>query len=790
MYLLASGNHAEALKCAKQAALGLNSILDNENHALGVPKDKLVKELQAILNLFGQIKEGEMEMAKRIEFLSSKIGNSMFYPWVENSDEFDVPRADRERYMDSDGVPKLSEKQMRIFSRWERPEVALGGVQPVMEGDGAETLCQDSLEDCSFVASLLSILFYERRHGVKLLKKNIYPQASDGKLKVAQDGKYWVRLNVNGAIRKVVVDDFLPVTKDQSVHSLFVRSTGNTALLWPAILEKAYLKLMGGYNFLGSYSASDTYALCSYIPEVLFINGYLQEPNASRDALWTKMYNPFQRGDVMICVGTGDMAPAEEKAYGLISDHDYTVMDLKEVRTRDGRVRRIAQIKNPWISENKETEKNLMSIKIPSTEAPEAQYGGFWVNFDSLCLRFSSIYFNWNPSMFSYKTQHNFLLGLEAVEFSNKSRSYYNNPQLKVENKGKSENVVWLLLSRHLTDLDNSTNGYVSLNIYDAGGNKVYLPDEYPYITKGTYLNTLHYLTKLTIPAKTSYTVVVCANDFKSKFSSLRFTLSSYSLLPVSIAKAPDFPTFKLLIEDKWDSDTAGGSWAHATYLSNPRYLLTLHSEQPQFKLLLSSDSGHPLNYRVYMASDQHTRNFANMKVVATSGEFKVGSVMAKPVLQLKQGSYMVVPSLFEAGLQGGFALTGRASAPFELTKLPSLNAGLFVRDLQVPWNGNSRRQLDMSVRMACTAYIHVVEQDQGTYRPHLRVSLFEMPANKLVASSRVFTDSVFGVYLEGVELRRETRYVCLVERMECGEGVFRIEMESASPAIIRDNNE
>lgn len=86
---------------------------------------------------------------------------------------------------------------------------------------------------------------------------------------ISPNGKYIFRLNFNGCLRKVVIDDRLPVSKTQRVLHLVDRN--NPSLLWPALLEKAYLKVRGGYDFPGSNSGTDLWILSGWIPEQIIL---------------------------------------------------------------------------------------------------------------------------------------------------------------------------------------------------------------------------------------------------------------------------------------------------------------------------------------------------------------------------------------------------------------------------------------------------------------------------------------------------------------------------------------
>ena len=156
-----------------------------------------------------------------------------------------------------------------MFDGWKRPIDALP--PPTWNRDPADSapgmrfpkkvdLVQDAATDCSVVASLCAgVSRCERGHS-PLLRSLFYPfDADTAKPVISKSGKYVIRLNFNGCYRKVTIDDRLPTSSTHRI--IHVVDRNNPGLLWPALLEKAYLKVRGGYDFPGSNSATDLWLL-------------------------------------------------------------------------------------------------------------------------------------------------------------------------------------------------------------------------------------------------------------------------------------------------------------------------------------------------------------------------------------------------------------------------------------------------------------------------------------------------------------------------------------------------
>ncbi|KAA3672482.1 calpain-7, partial [Paragonimus westermani] len=302
---------------------------------------------------------------------TSVINGREYLPFLDDLDSrirFAYPKP----FTDKHGLLALSEKQQRQLDRWVRPSDYLENPRMIM-AISCFSIRQTVVSDCSFVASMAIAAQYERRFKKRLITNIIYPHQRDGEAVYNPCGLYMVRLHINGVARKVIIDDYLPMDKNGELlcsyssnrselwvsllekaymkvmggydfpgsnsviiddylpmdknGELLCSYSSNRSELWVSLLEKAYMKVMGGYDFPGSNSGIDLHALTGWIPERVTI----QSNQFNKDKEFRRLSGRFHRGHCLITVATGPLPENEAKHAGLVPSHAYALLDMREV---------------------------------------------------------------------------------------------------------------------------------------------------------------------------------------------------------------------------------------------------------------------------------------------------------------------------------------------------------------------------------------------------------------------------------------------------------------------------
>ncbi|TID14404.1 2-nitropropane dioxygenase [Venturia nashicola] len=656
------------------------------------------------------VSKRELPIAEKLLLLhASKLNGFKFPPWTgpPKPEEFHLDDG-AEPFQDTTDLC-LSEHQLKAFCGWKRAHEAIPppswfpgsrtNLQPTMQATRPIDLVQDAATDCSVVASLAAGTSRAGRGHAKILDEVMFPYDHDKQQpEISPNGKYVVKLNFNGCHRKVVVDDRLPVSSTQRL--LHVIDRKNPALLWPALFEKAYLKVRGGYDFPGSNSSTDLWILIGWIPEQVF----LQDDTTDPFDVWTRMFKAFQYGDVLVTMGTAKMSHRTERDSGLAGQHDYAVLDMKEDEDR-----KFMLLKNPWCEGGSwkgsipQTSLQRFSMNdsrpsTPDSAKEDLSPGTFWIDWNNVLQYFDSIYLNWNSGLFSHRQDIHFAWDLTSHRSA--TGSFINNPQFAVAcSKG---GTLWLLLCRHFKDTaelsgDSSLNvnvgpagefiGYMSLYVYDRNGQR--MPISCTPLERGPYVDSPQTLVRLDVPAQTTYTVVISEQGLPPLNHT--FSFMAFSDMKVQISEATSRFEHTSTVESAWTNATAGGGAHIVTYSTNPQFSLMVAHDTTLAMLLETPSSDLNVHVKLVRGHGKRIISLTRKDIIVDSGDYRRGSAYAE-ITEMEAGTYTVICSTFEANQKAPFTLRVESQVSTQLKQLPGENAGRLSRKLPMAcfnWNNN-----------------------------------------------------------------------------------------------------
>jgi calpain-7 len=550
---------------------------------------------------------------------SSLISSGVFLPWSEEEAlelsqqvltktstwKGKLMQAVTMSWKDPDGDLKLSEKQTKRFSKWMRPsEIAqlrngLGVKQqpPVMvKSINPYSIRQEYVTDCSFIASLCICALFEKRFQKRLVTSIIYPQDRNGIPIYNPEGKYIVKLWLNGVARQVVVDDRLPCDKGSNLLCSHTTGDKHQLELWVSIIEKAYMKLCGGYDFPGSNSGVDMFSLNGYIPERIFFpqsGKKIRDFETPPDRAWERLYSANSFGDCLITVSTTrDISDEEAESLGLVTGHAYAVLDV--VQTTSGV--KLLQLKNPWQRKSwkgKYSPWDVASwrgslrkeVGYDPIEAAQHDDGIFYIAWEDILLYFRNLQLSWNPRLFSYRmTTHG--MWPESQGLKNDTFNVGENPQyiLQLSDEAVARKpTVWVLLSRHVNKQEqegDEVDDFLTVHLVrnTAKRDRIWYPHGPKTLVNGAYTNNPHVLLRYDISGPEDKFVSLVLSQHE-KSHDLAYTISCYCTERFTLGKPPDMLPFSVIRRGSWTEKTAGGPVGSIAFFVNPMYMVIVKED-------------------------------------------------------------------------------------------------------------------------------------------------------------------------------------------------------------------
>jgi calpain-7 len=428
--------------------------------------------------------------------------------------------------------------------------------------------------------------------------------------------------------------------------------------------------------------------------------------------LWTRIYNAFLYGDVLVTAGTGRMSSRQERELGLEGQHSYVVLDMKET-DHD----RLLLVKNPWVEGkgwkgprptaiaaldsttssggSKNSLESYHRDSVPTQDRPHPTT--FWIGLEQVIQHFESLYLNWNPGLFSHRQDIHFEWAIGAEK--SPDGCIIQHPQFAISAKGTGP--VWFLLSRHFRDTPKDTKdesdafndgsvrpdphvntsgehpkGYMSIYVCNGVGKRLYIKET--YLESSDYVTTPQCLLRWDAEANTDYTVVIDQDDLPASLYS--FSLSAFSNTPITLETATQKYPLQKTEEGAWTRQSAGGNTSSARYFENPQYSLEVR-ERGALAILLTSGHEHPLHVKLALGYGKRIYKLQSRDVLTDSGNHRVGCVFAE-IKDVQPGLYTIICSLFEAGQTGDYNLRVDSTSNVVLKQIPRDGAGLLSMKL------------------------------------------------------------------------------------------------------------
>lgn len=719
-------------------AIKLLNQLSKHNDLKQHEKD-IIKALSIYaINYYDSIKErhSSMSLDAIILWLNSKLHDQMFYPVIVYSSL--LTSADAIFISNSHSAKNFDDSELQL------PPNSLACFQPIEIRDWSTNqedlinLHQDLLSNCSFVSSFLSLVhsgFVDKLVGL------ITPSGPAV--------NYNIVFNFNGCKRKVTIDNKLPIIGDNSKRYLTIRSNSNLQLYWPALIEKAYLKIMGkGYNIDGSNMAFDTYMLTGWIPDIFKIkDGRL--PKSLK-----KVYNEHSKdNNITFGLGTGKISKALSEQVGLISHHDYVLLSMDEGQM---------SLKNPWLERN---DKNRI-VKVPMNELFQFRYA----------------YVNWNADkLFKFKVASNFIYHNKG----NNELFLEYKPQYGIHNNTCSSQEVWIFLERFLKQ-EESLVSIISIDIYKTSeGDKVLLAKEYKNLIKGEPTNARCCLTKFTMESNCYYTIVINSSINCSMSLSVLNNVSTDFKLIKSKTKYPNV----LSVSDEWDFNNSGGNSSLSTYLKNPQFDLKVN--QPT-DLLIVLSAPQFITFQVFYWNlydkNKGMRIFKRGDLLVD--EPYSNGTQSYTFTSIEPGHYRIICSCNDAEIREKFTLKVYHRLPdpalVNLDKVTS-SLGLFLNSTRFDWNGSNRCKVRIATKEFQNKFsFHIIysssnfmrPETKSNYRPAIRGSIFNEGTRRPIQINEEWDNNVYGIFID-CTIEEPGSYVLLVERFEPGYGSTEVEIGS-----------
>ncbi|TBU31057.1 hypothetical protein BD311DRAFT_657405, partial [Dichomitus squalens] len=727
----------------------------------------------------------------------SSLVNQGFFPLWNSPDD----------RSSSSTLPVLSAEQITLGATWRsHPLAQRGGRDGSPQELEPEDIIQHIVSDCSVCGAMVVAIDHHRRFRSKMIVSSLFPQDERGFPARSDSGQYQLQVLYNGAHRRVGdvpgIDDQLPTYPD---GTLMCVSTGGKGELWPSLVEKAYMKLAGGYDFIGSSVGCcfDCLALAGWIPDIIDMKRHDMTDDFQREKTWRRLTKGYENGDCVVTLGTGERVKEMNFPVTLLPTHCYAVI------VHDSEQDRKLTIFDPWVQPTEDP----AAAEIPSSK----QKRSIDISMDTVHRLFNGIYFSWNPAIFEHKlTFHGqrfvYFTSLALLEFlvdfalATHSRVQL---QLDVSSTPKEDEEVWILLTRH-TRSHRAQEEFIALTAHggtDTGasnGSNVLSTK----VRLAEYTNTPHVLVTRVSEGENLWALVA---SYEGDREDVGFTLTVYSHRNASWVTTSNKLIYSQDVEAAFTQKTAGGNHTYSSYYLNPQYHLRVHPRvdrssrasrdaKSAISVSVSTERQIPVNIMLAWSQGAMISELGHNDLALSSGSYTYGYANASGRIPRTSGDYTLVVSAFEPHHIGKFDMRVECSDRFDLTPIPQEGAGMFSKAIRGEWtvetagggpssgsySSNPTYELQVPTPAQLRFRLQLAEPSPSIA---LNLTVFNLPIGtgalgRHVATSGPYSDAISGVVIEKLTLQ-PGKYLVVPSTYKAGvQAAFRLIMYSAVSGV------
>ncbi|KAF9653758.1 cysteine proteinase [Thelephora ganbajun] len=700
---------------------------------------------------------------------SSRVNGKLIPLWRD-------PRHPSEDHPDQ---PELAQAQLAQSATWKFPAELCSNWTHSSNNVEPQDIAQRIISDCSVCASIVVCLAHHKRFSSKLGQSSLHRRPG-----VHSDGSptlclYDAEFHFNGSSRRIVIDDTLPVSPNGDVLSL---STGSSNALWPRLLEKAYLKLMGGYDFPGSNSGDDLHAMIGWIPDyVCFCSSIFQ-----REKTWTQIYQGFVKGHCILTLGTPDRENVCWGKINLLPSHCYAVINISDTKED-----RTLTILDSWESGS------------PSTNSST-----FEMSWDEVCQTFEGAYFSWDPATLPHRLSFHGTWTRDSDGITDGHACHYHLrlkfPSIASPAKDTGQKL-WMLLTRHVVNTKKSSD-YIALRVENEFDRRISQQRIDQIAEVGSFTNSTHVLARVSAEEIREGSLSLIAS-YDGAVEEVGFTITAFSTIPsLSWDEISTKLPFSHKVDGTFTSKNAGGNYTNPSYMRNPQYHLRINPEErgqvigrgakSRVVLVAQTDRDAPLNISVVWSDGSRVFDLAQTDIVCGSGTYSYGLASASG--DLLAGSYTVIVSAFEAQKHlGPFSLRAESSRRISLEAIPQEGAGMYSKVIKGSWQKDTAAGSPSSSRYTNNpiSHLHIPSTCQIKIRlqlangqalpsivPALNVTVFphrpgNSPLPAHITTSGPYSDAISGVVTPLVTMKRGEYLIIPSTFKEGIEASFRMEI-------------